>query len=85
MDKEDRSRIWWLYGRFSGLMTCGSCFGIVAWSADMLFLVNNFEANGSRDIVQVTLIQALSYRWRCVFLVTYVTCPSHINWKFVML
>jgi len=31
MELEDRPRVWELYGWFSGLMLCGSCFGAVAW------------------------------------------------------
>jgi hypothetical protein len=46
MDGEGRRRVWLLYGWFSGLMLCGSCFGAVAWGVWMQFLVvsfNNFD------------------------------------------
>ena len=33
MQEEDRRRVWLLYGWFSGLMLCGSCFGVVTWAA----------------------------------------------------
>ena len=49
MGEEDRGRLWQLYGWFSGLMTCGSCFGAVSWAARMMFLVNGFKENASAD------------------------------------
>ena len=42
MEEEDRGRVWRLYGWFTALMTCGSCFGAVAWAARMMGLVNFF-------------------------------------------
>ena len=33
MQEEDRRRVWLLYGWFSRLMLCGSCFGAVSWAA----------------------------------------------------
>jgi hypothetical protein len=33
VEDDDRRRIWRLYGWFSGLLLCGSCFGIASWSA----------------------------------------------------
>ncbi len=44
MGEEDRGRLWQLYGWFSGVTTCGSCFGAVAWAARMMGLVNGFKA-----------------------------------------
>jgi hypothetical protein len=43
MDGEGRRGVWRLYGWFSGLMMCGSCFGAVAWGTDMHILVVNFN------------------------------------------
>ncbi len=71
MEEEDRGRVWWLYGWFSALMACGSCLGTVAWSANMMYLVNSSEAIDSPDMVQKALLFASGYRWITVFLVTY--------------
>ena len=45
MDGEGRRGVWRLYGWFSGLMLCGSCFGAVAWGARMQQFVLDFIAN----------------------------------------
>jgi hypothetical protein len=70
---EDRSRIWRLYGWFSGLATCGSCIGIVSWVAYMQFIVNNFTA--SELLRQRDLSNHLRFadyaRWKAAYLVTY--------------
>jgi hypothetical protein len=74
MDEDDQRRVWRLYGRFCGLMLCGSCLGVVTWAARMISLVNGFSANdaGSRnDRVRQFSLVALSYSWTAVFLVTY--------------
>ena len=71
MEEEDRGRVWRLYGWFTALMACGSCFGAVAWAAKMMTLVNGFKGNTSEDPAQLTSLLALSYSWRAAFLVTY--------------
>jgi hypothetical protein len=74
MDEEGRRRVWSLYGRFCGLMVCGSCFGAVTWAARMMASVNGFKGNDgfSRgDLVQSTSLIALSYSWGAVFDVMY--------------
>ena len=71
MEEEDRGRVWRLYGWFTALMACGSCFGAVAWAAYMMGLVNVFKANTSEDIVQLESLFALAYSWRAAFLVPY--------------
>jgi hypothetical protein len=66
--------VWSLYGRFCGLMVCGSCFGAVTWAARMMQFVNNInsdDAASRRDRVQQWSLIALSYSWAAVFLVTY--------------
>jgi len=45
MDEEGQQRVWRLYGWFTGLMLCGSCFGAVSWAARMMNLVNIFQGN----------------------------------------
>jgi hypothetical protein len=47
MDGEGRRGVWRLYGWFSGLMLCGSCFGAVAWGARMQSLVLGFNVNNN--------------------------------------
>jgi hypothetical protein len=74
MDEEGRRRVWSLYGRFCGLMVCGSCFGAVTWAARMMNLANSFNANDAfsrGDRVQQWSLAALSYSWFAVFLVMY--------------
>ena len=71
MDEEGRLRAWRLYGWFSGLTTCGSCFGAVAWAARMMYLVNAFKATDSATYAEKLSVNALSYSWNSAFLVTY--------------
>ena len=63
--------MWQLYGWFSGLMTCGSCFGAVAWAARMVYLVNQFKAVDSLTSAGKSSLYALANNWNSVFLVTY--------------
>jgi hypothetical protein len=80
MKEEDRARLWHLYGWFSGLMACGSCFGAVAWSAQMMFRVNYFKGDIELDITpasadaaqKMSLLRlvALSRSWLPAFYVT---------------
>ena len=66
--------MWPLYGRFCGLMVCGSCFGVVTWAARMMQLENGFNANDAasrRDFVQQSSLFARSYSWAAVFAVMY--------------
>ncbi len=79
LDEEDRGRLWKLYGWFSGLMMCGSCFGAVAWVARMMYLVNDFKAHDNIfDMVQHTSIGALALSWLPIFLVTYASGSKHV-------
>ena len=76
MRGEGRQGEWGLYGWFSGLMLCGSCFGAVAWWADMQVLVlgfnlNNNPASSTLTIAQAYSIVAQSPRWVAAFVVTY--------------
>ena len=74
MDEEGRWRVWSLYGRFCGLMVCGSCFGAVTWAARMMNLENGFNGNDAalrRDRVQQWSLLALSHSWAAVFHVMY--------------
>jgi len=75
MDGEGRRQVWWLYGWFSGLMLCGSCFGAVAWGTDMQVFVLNFSTYNNPSST-LTNAQILSYaaqirRWLASFSVTY--------------
>ncbi len=64
--------MWQLYGWFSGLMTCGSFFGAVAWAARMMNLVNAFKGDDdSATYAETASLMALAYSWNSAFLVTY--------------
>jgi hypothetical protein len=72
MDQGSRQRGWRLFGWFSGLMFCGSCFGAVTWAAWMQRVVYNVL--GSVDTTawaERTSLYALSIRWIVVFTVAY--------------
>ncbi len=74
MNEEGRRRVWSLYGRFCGLMVCGSCVGAVTWAARMSSLENLFFGNDAfsrGDVVQEWSLIALHYTWNAVFLVMY--------------
>jgi hypothetical protein len=75
MQGEGRRGEWGLYGWFSGLMLCGSCFGAVAWGALMQNLVLNFNLNNNPSSTftkaQAYSIAALADRWVAAFAVTY--------------
>jgi hypothetical protein len=74
MDEEGRRRAWSLYGRFCGLMVCGSCVGAVTWAARMMDRVNLFngsDAFSRGDRVQQWSLVAQSFNWSAVFAVTY--------------
>jgi hypothetical protein len=72
MQEEDRSRVWLLYGWFSGLMFLGSVFGAVTWGAWMQFLVALFKSSSSSvPPAQYASLNAQGQYWACVFFVTY--------------
>ena len=54
MEEEDRGRMWRLYGWFTALMACGSCFGTVVWAARMMAVTNFFKGFASRNLSQQT-------------------------------
>jgi hypothetical protein len=71
MEEDDRGRVWRLYGWFTALLACGSCFGVVAWTASMFYRARLFEAEYAETVVEHSLLYSLGYRWRAAFLVTY--------------
>ena len=78
MDGEGRVLVWRLYGWFSGLMLCGSCFGAVAWGARMQLLVLNFSVfdNPSSTLTSaqgysISRTSAQIQRWLASFAVLY--------------
>ena len=74
MDGEGRQGMWRLYGWFSGLMLCGSCFGAVAWGANMQYLVLSFNAynpSSTLTTAQDVSIYAPINRWNAAFVVVY--------------
>jgi hypothetical protein len=75
---QERRGVWTRYGWFSGLMLCGSCFGVVAWLAWMFFLAFNItnrgfprEARQSDNAAESMLVFAQMARWLTVYVVTY--------------
>jgi hypothetical protein len=71
LKEEDRGRVWRLYGWFTALMACGSCFGVVAWTATMISRARFFETVDAENVVEYLSLAALRYRWSAAFLVTY--------------
>jgi len=74
MDGEGRRQVWRLYGWFSGLMCCGSCFGAVAWCAHMQYLVSILTVlSPSSTLTHVHLNSLFSQleSWFAAFGVTY--------------
>jgi hypothetical protein len=72
MAKEDQQRVWRLYGWYSALMLCGSCFGVVAWASRIMFLVNRFEWTFNFQNLAVRYsLRALDLSWTAAFVVAY--------------
>jgi hypothetical protein len=74
MQEKDRRRVWLLYGWFSGLMLCGSCFGVVTWAAYMMFFANVLNGQDElsrRNNAQGFALLAAAGSWRALFTVTY--------------
>jgi hypothetical protein len=83
MEAEERGRVWRLYGWFSGLIACGSCVGVVAWTARMMILENFFKAQNLQSQKDSTgelwSLVARGFSWRPSFSVAYaisVMCLS---------
>jgi hypothetical protein len=79
IDEQDRGSLWRLYGWFTGLMLCGSCFGIASWAMYIQWISYVSTANssivlGRTDIIsrsERTNFFALFACWRAAFSVTY--------------
>ena len=78
IDDEGRRRVWRLYGWFSGLMLCGSCFGVVTWVSRMIDRVIIFRgnelvstSNNPTAIAEGLSLWASSRHWIAVFYVSY--------------
>ncbi len=75
MDGEGRRGVWRLYGWFSGLMLCGSCFGAVAWGAYMQILVSLFSIlnNPSPTLTKAQKSSTFAQidRWSAAFVILY--------------
>ncbi len=71
--------MWRLYGWFTALMLCGSCFGAVSWAAWIVNRANLFRGNdlistGNDEVLpQAYSFIALTYSWIAAFRVTYAT------------
>jgi hypothetical protein len=80
MDEDGRQHLWSLYGWFCALMLCGSCFGVVTWTARIMNLENLFSSDNAftrGDQVQRYSLASLAQNWAAVFWVTYVTPFLH--------
>ena len=71
MEKNDRPRVWLLYGWFSGLQHLGSVCGAVAWGAWMQFRVDIYISGAATDRSVKISTFAQSQYWRAAFFVTY--------------
>ena len=74
MDAESRQRVWWLYGRFCGLMCCGSCIGAAAWGAWMQNLVLLYTLNNPQltlTVAQSDLLLSQISLWLVAFFIMY--------------
>jgi hypothetical protein len=67
----DRRRVWRLYGWFSALMVCGSCFGAATWVLRMMQFSYYIKSLRSSDVIEQYSMLALSYSYRPSFTVTY--------------
>jgi hypothetical protein len=70
--QEGRGRVWPLYGWFCGLMVCGSCFGVVTWTARMMILVNYYKGDdleSQGDELQHSDFLSISYNLYPIFIV----------------
>ena len=83
MGGEEKQRVWRLYGWFSALMMCGSCVGVVTWTARALYLRNVYAVpEDLPDPMLRTSLLALGYSWQSVYTVTYALefmCLSAAN------
>ena len=76
LDDIARQLVWPLYGRFTGLMFVGSCFGAIAWLCNMQTFAFNFHATSLRNDdakqqVQIQTAYAQQSAWQAAFLVFY--------------
>ena len=64
--------VWLLYGWFSGLILCGSCFIVVTWTARMMILVNYYKGDDLEpqgDELQYSDFLLISYNLNPIFIV----------------
>jgi len=71
VDERCKRQMWLLYGWFTALMCCGSCFGAVAWAYQMQYLVAFFSPTGNLTSAENASLRAHAARLGVVFLVTY--------------
>jgi hypothetical protein len=65
---------WGLYGWFSGLMLCGSCFGAVAWGTWMQCIVFSFmvyDPSSTLTNAQKSSLFAQLFSWLAAFMIMY--------------
>jgi hypothetical protein len=74
LDKDGQRSVWRLYGWYSALMVCGSCFGAATWVARMMtsvFLFKGIDAISNSNLAQGHWFVALAFTWRAAFLAIY--------------
>jgi hypothetical protein len=71
MEEEERGRVWRLYGWFSGLMLCGSCVGVVTWSAKIMDMVYLYKGYDSSNKAERSSLLAVASSWYAAFQVSY--------------
>lgn len=78
IDGHEQQRFWRLYGWFCALILCGSCVGMVTWTAWMHVIVNLLSGNdptalaaGGPRRFQRLLFWAAASRWRVVYVMSY--------------
>ena len=78
LEADLKAKVWPFCGRFLGLMFCGSCMGVIAWAANLLFLVYDYRSTAEPTLTsaQRQVLVALEHLWQAVFL---VFCASALN------
>jgi hypothetical protein len=71
MEEEDRLRVWLLYGWFTLLMCCGSCFGTIAAAARMQCTAALVPINADVSLydapnAEIWSLKSMSNRWESV-------------------
>ncbi len=74
LPKHIRLQMWLLYGKFTGLMCAGSCFGVLTWICNSFQTALAYIAppDGDLDLRAMASIRAKSYSWWAAYFIFYV-------------